>query len=90
MHATGSFNLFVAEQTDQLGLTPLIDLLSLFGGWPMTQTQWNESAFDWQIAAAEALRLYGNKYLLSVYTSPDLKNTSRNIIYVIHFSWLIS
>lgn len=48
----------------------------------MTQTQWNESAFDWTVASAEALRLYGSKYLLSVYTSPDLKNTSRNVIYV--------
>ena len=71
-----------AVKIDSMGLTPLTDLLNLFGGWPMTMDSWDSSSFDWTVASAAAKRMFGLNIFLSVNTELDLQNTSRSVIYV--------
>ena len=67
---------------ETVGLKPLTDLLALFGNWPMTQTTWNESSFDWKAATIAGRQLYGTNYFLSVFNYVDSKNTTVKSIYV--------
>jgi Peptidase family M13 len=70
------------DALETVGLKPLTDLLALFGGWPMTSTNWNTNSFDWTVATAAARRLYGSSIFVTVYNYLDSKNTSQSSIYV--------
>jgi predicted metalloendopeptidase len=70
------------DTIEQTGLKPLTDLLGLFGGWPMTLSNWVPSSFEWTTATAAARTLFGSAYLLSIYNYLDSKNTSQSSIYV--------
>jgi len=70
------------DALETVGLKPLTDLLALFGGWPMTSTNWNTNSFDWTVATAAARRLYGSSIFVTVYNYLDSKNTSQSSIYI--------
>ena len=44
------------EKIEEKGLTPLLDLLKKFGGWPVLEDDWNEDNFKW----------YGTFFVISV------------------------
>ena len=35
------------EKIEEIGRKPLLDTLRKFGGWPVLEEKWDESAFDW-------------------------------------------
>jgi membrane metallo-endopeptidase-like protein 1 len=35
------------DQIEHIGLEPLKDILKTFGGWPVLETEWDESNFKW-------------------------------------------
>lgn len=76
---TNNFKIVTLETT---GLKPLTDLLALFGGWPMTLSNWEESSFVWQDATVAGRQLYGTYYFLSVFNYLDSLNTDQSRIYV--------
>ncbi|XP_053607755.1 neprilysin-4-like isoform X2 [Plodia interpunctella] len=61
------------------GHQPLLDLLDILGGWPILNSQWNSSNFDWLMLMAK-LRLYNNDILISEWVGPDIKNSDEFII----------
>jgi len=75
-----------AERRESVGLTPLTDLLATFGGWPMTQRQWNEEDFNWKDVSATVRKFYGVTLLINVYNSLDSEDTEHSSIYVDHGS----
>lgn len=75
-------SLSFAETIETVGLKPLTDLLGLFGNWPMTQSSWDETSFDWKAATVAGRQLYGTNYFLSVFNYLDSENTSQSTIYV--------
>ncbi len=67
---------------EKIGLKPLTDYLSFFGGWPMTLDDWDGSIFDWKKASASAFTTYNLALLVDFFNDLDTKNNQRNIIYV--------
>nr|XP_045607811.1 neprilysin-1-like [Procambarus clarkii] len=67
---------------ETIGVAPLTDLLSQFGGWPMTLTDWTEESFDWQNSVAESKRQLNADYLINVWVYADEKNTDVTAIYI--------
>ncbi|GBP37188.1 Neprilysin-4 [Eumeta japonica] len=61
------------------GHQPLLDLLSLLGGWPILDLNWNSTAFNW-IDLMAKLRLYNNDILISEWVGPDIKNSDEFVI----------
>jgi predicted metalloendopeptidase len=73
----------ILDAIETIGLTPLTDYLSLFGGgWPMTLDNWDESNFDWQMDTASAFTTFNLPLLVDFFNDLDNKNTQRNVIYV--------
>ncbi|KAG7158196.1 neprilysin-1-like isoform X2 [Homarus americanus] len=70
------------ELLETIGVTPLTNFLSEFGGWPMTLIDWDENSFDWQFSVAEAKRQLGADYLVNVWVFADQKNTDQTAIYI--------
>lgn len=66
---------------------PLIALLDELGGWPILRSNWNSSKFDWLLLAAR-LRLYNNDVLISEWVGPDIKNSNKYVIQVIHTNYI--
>lgn len=65
-------------------LSPLITLLDELGGWPVVKgDHWFEDAFDW-VEMIKRFRYVGldTQVIFSLYLEPDLKNTSKRILYV--------
>ena len=61
------------------GHQPLLDLLDVFGGWPILKPNWNAQNFDWLELMAQ-LRLYNNDILISEWVGPDIKNSDEFVI----------
>ncbi|VVC89002.1 unnamed protein product [Leptidea sinapis] len=61
------------------GHQPLLDLLELFGGWPIIKPTWNNKHFDWLELMAK-LRLFNNDILISQWVGPDIRNSNENVI----------
>lgn len=61
------------------GHQPLLDLLSILGGWPILDKNWNSSNFDW-LGLMASLRLYNNDILISEWVGPDIKNSDEFVI----------
>ncbi|KAK4872108.1 hypothetical protein RN001_016232 [Aquatica leii] len=59
--------------------TPLLKLLKQLGGWPIVDSEWDETHFDWLYLVAQ-LRLYNNDVLISEWVGPDIKNSDEYII----------
>lgn len=58
---------------------PLLDLLDLFGGWPILNPEWSSLNFDWLELMAK-LRLFNNDILISEWVGPDIKNSDEYVI----------
>lgn len=58
---------------------PLLQILEKLGGWPILQSNWNASNFDWLYLTAQ-LRLYNNDIFISEWVGPDIKNSDQYII----------
>jgi predicted metalloendopeptidase len=67
---------------ETVGLKPLTDYLSLFGGWPMALDHWDESNFDWKKASASAFTTFNLPLLVDFFNDLDSNNTQRTVIYV--------
>ena len=66
---------------DELGLDPLVNLLSAQGGWPMVMETWDSNSFKLSTALNNLRNL--NVYpLVRVYISTDVFNTSTWMIFV--------
>lgn len=72
------------ETIRKRGALPLIELLDIFGGWPVLNPDWNEEEFD-IIQLMAKLRLYNNDILVSEWIGPDIKNSDEYIIQVLFF-----
>ncbi len=77
---TGTHLILAAIET--IGLTPLTDYLSSFGGWPMTLSHWDESTFDWKKASASAFTTFNLPLLVDFSNDLDSNNTQSTAIYV--------
>lgn len=64
---------------EKRGISPLLDLLQSFGGWPALDTKWKQENFNWLNLTAK-LRLYNNDIFLVQWVGPDIKNSDENII----------
>ncbi|XP_063534243.1 neprilysin-4-like isoform X2 [Cydia strobilella] len=67
------------EILQKRGHQPLLDLLNLFGGWPILDPGWLPLHFDWLDVMAK-LRLYNNDILISEWVGPDIKNSDEYVI----------
>ncbi|XP_063380922.1 neprilysin-4-like [Cydia fagiglandana] len=67
------------EILQKRGHQPLLDLLNLFGGWPILDPRWLPLNFDWLDVMAK-LRLYNNDILISEWVGPDIKNSDEYVI----------
>ncbi|XP_046461162.1 neprilysin-like [Daphnia pulex] len=74
--------ILVTAAIETIGLKPLTDYLSLFGGWPMTLDHWDESTFDWKKASASAFTTFNLPLLVDFYNDLDSNNTQHTAIYV--------
>lgn len=61
------------------GLEPLHDLVRSLGGWPVLDSNWDASQFNW-LELAATLRLYNNDVFIMQWVGPDIKNSQDNII----------
>jgi predicted metalloendopeptidase len=70
------------EAIEAAGLAPLRNIISEFGGWQLLNPgSWN-SSFDWVQAVGEVRRRTLQSAILSVYVSADIKNTTKQVIYI--------
>ncbi|KAF5284505.1 hypothetical protein FQR65_LT13521 [Abscondita terminalis] len=67
------------ELINRRGGKPLLKLLKQLGGWPIVDTEWDETHFDWLHLVAQ-LRLYNNDVLISEWVGPDIKNSDEYVI----------
>ncbi|XP_042859391.1 neprilysin-1-like isoform X2 [Penaeus japonicus] len=67
---------------EEASLIHLTDFLSLYGGWPMASLEWTEENFDWQFAVADARKVLGSAYLVSVWVFADQKDTDTTALYI--------
>lgn len=71
----------MTDQLDEIGLEPLVKLLSEQGGWPMIEEAWDPDSFNLSTALINLRSL--NVYpLVTVFVNLDVFNTSRRLIFV--------
>lgn len=76
-------NLFLScmnyKLLEQRGVEPILDLAKSLGGWPVLDSHWNESNFDWLNLTAH-LRLHNNDIFIVEWVGPDIKSSDENVI----------
>jgi len=71
------------DKLEAAGVTPLLNLLGEFGGWPLVKpADWNEGEFNWIQSVGELRRRLLDTAIISVYAELDLKNTSKWSVWV--------
>ena len=70
---------------EEKGLSPLLEILGEFGGWPVVVgDNWNESNFEWTEMIYKFRRVgYSIGYLIDFSISTDAKNSTTRVIDVI-------
>ncbi|KAM8706189.1 hypothetical protein ACLKA7_010466 [Drosophila subpalustris] len=68
-----------SELLARRGLEPLQTLIRQLGGWPVLDSDWRSTHFNWQQLAA-TLRRYNNDILIVQWVGADIKNSEENII----------
>ena len=71
-----------AERIEELGLSPLLELLAAHGHWPMTVSDWNAQQFDWRSSLTSLRRMLGANYLIYIYNHLDSNDTDSSAIYI--------
>ncbi|XP_018322563.1 neprilysin-4 isoform X2 [Agrilus planipennis] len=66
---------------EKRGSRPLHELLKRLGSWPMIDSNWDETHFDW-IWLVGQLRLYNNDILISEWVGPDIKNSNEFVLQI--------
>ena len=73
---------FASDELDALGLDPLWQLMnSSTGGWPMVDPNWDPASFDIESSLAY-LRDIKLDIAVKIEIDIDVRNTTRNLIYV--------
>nr|AMO02510.1 endothelin-converting protein 10 [Tityus serrulatus] len=68
------------ENIELRGAEPFLDLIKELGGWPIISSEWNGGTFNWIDAITWLLRKTASGYIVRFIISPDIRNTSYNII----------
>lgn len=75
---------------DREGVTKIKEIFKQIGGWPILETYWSASSFDWK-QATSTLRRNGINFELfikmSVDRDIDRDKSDMNILYVSRYSW---
>lgn len=70
---------------NEKGITPMVEILEKYGGWPVVQgNDWRSDNWNWYEMMKRISRDGLEDIILGYYISVDLKNTNRRIISV---SW---
>ncbi|XP_075237459.1 neprilysin-11-like isoform X2 [Lycorma delicatula] len=64
------------------GLKPLIDLIELYGGWPMLKKYWKSNYFDFPTVMTELNYMLYYPAILHIDVSTDFKNSSKRVLYI--------
>jgi len=70
------------ELREKIGLRPLIDLLQIYGGWPMTLKSWSAQNFSWQKTTADMRTLYNANIFITVNNDASPYGGSQNAILI--------
>jgi hypothetical protein len=71
------------EKLETLGLKSLQRFLVEIGGWPLLNPEnWSEPSFDLIDSIAKIMRSGSNGGILNAFIWRDIKNSSRNVIFV--------
>lgn len=70
------------ELREKIGLRPLIDLLKIYGGWPMTLKSWTAENFSWQKTTADMRTLYNVNVFITVGNDVSPYGYSQNVILI--------
>jgi len=75
------------DTIENLGLSPLTELLNFYGGWPMTNANWtnNTDNVDWRPMGTSIRASFGISALINIYNYLDSNDTDRSSIYVSYF-----
>ncbi|XP_044256216.1 neprilysin-4 isoform X2 [Tribolium madens] len=69
------------ERLESRGEKPLIKLLDELGGWPIIQSDWDDTNFKLEELMAN-LKLYNNDILITEWIGPDIINSKNYIIQI--------
>jgi len=72
---------FVTALIEERKGAPLVELLSILGGWPVLNDSWDATKFDMENLLGQ-LKLIGNVVLVNLAVGPDAKDSSVNVIQV--------
>ena len=72
----------ITDAIEELGITPLVNVLDSYGQWPMTVSDWTEDRFDWRKASASIRNTFGLSFIFEVSNFVDVNNTEISTIYV--------
>lgn len=63
----------------------MITIIKDLGGWPVLEgDKWDQNKFNWLKSLFQLRKLgFGHNMFMSIYSSHDLRNNSRNILHVI-------
>ena len=67
---------------EELGAEPLFDLIREYGSWNVTDGNWTEDSWNFMDNFVKIQKYLSIAPLFSMYVSPDLKDSAKNIIYV--------
>lgn len=70
------------ETLEADGVTPLSDLLATYGGWPVSMSVWDSETFDWEEAAAAAVRDVYITTLVGPFVFADERSTVDTVLYI--------
>ncbi|KAK6176886.1 hypothetical protein SNE40_015099 [Patella caerulea] len=63
------------------GTEPLLDILTLLGGWPVLEPSWNNPTFDLSANLVQ-LQILNLDPIINMFVTTDFKDSSKRIIYI--------
>ena len=67
---------------NQLGATPLLELMKLYGSWNVTDGNWTESSWNFMDTFIDIQKNLSIAPLFNMYVSVDLNDSTKHIIVV--------
>lgn len=71
-----------SELREQSGIRPLIDLLKIYGSWPMTVESWEANNFNWEKITADMRVLYNTNIFVTVNNDLSPHDGSKNAVLI--------